>query len=109
MFYLSPCLAQRLCACFGEYSLIDCLVMDYMRSDIQISHASSPASLLGLFAGTCILFGDGCGAVVMTSQEGSCSLLGSSMCSDGLGQKHLKVCTVSNLGLSLVHPEMFSS
>ncbi|CAL5224106.1 g6737 [Coccomyxa viridis] len=40
--------------------------------------------------GTCILFGDGCGAVVMTAQEGSCSLLGSSMCSDGLGQKHLK-------------------
>lgn len=39
---------------------------------------------------TCILFGDGCGAVVMTSQTGSCSLLGSSMHSDGNGQRHLK-------------------
>ena len=58
---------------------------------------------MALFAGTCILFGDGCGAVVMTSQEGSCSLLGSSMCSDGLGQKHLKVCTVSNPTASPMH------
>jgi hypothetical protein len=41
-------------------------------------------------AGTCILFGDGCGAVVLTAQQGECALLGSSMCSDGLGQKHLK-------------------
>ncbi|BDA51447.1 3-oxoacyl-[acyl-carrier-protein] synthase 3 [Coccomyxa sp. Obi] len=41
--------------------------------------------------GTCILFGDGCGAVVLTSQthEQPCSLLGCSMASDGLGQKHL--------------------
>ncbi|EIE18319.1 beta-ketoacyl-acyl carrier protein synthase III [Coccomyxa subellipsoidea C-169] len=41
--------------------------------------------------GTCILFGDGCGAVVLTQQQGEqpCSLLGSSMASDGLGQKHL--------------------
>ena len=45
------------------------------------------------FAGTCILFGDGCGAIVMTAQEGPCALLGSSMCSDGLGQKHLKVAS----------------
>lgn len=50
-------------------------------------------------AGTCILFGDGCGAVVMTAQEGSCSLLGSSMCSDGLGQKHLKVSCLQVLTL----------
>ena len=47
----------------------------------------------GQFAGTCILFGDGCGAIVMTAQEGPCALLGSSMCSDGLGQKHLKVAS----------------
>ena len=47
----------------------------------------------GRFAGTCILFGDGCGAIVMTAQEGPCALLGSSMCSDGLGQKHLKVAS----------------
>lgn len=41
--------------------------------------------------GTCILFGDGCGAVVLTTQEHEqpCSLLGCSMASDGLGQKHL--------------------
>ena len=44
-------------------------------------------------AGTCILFGDGCGAVVLTTQEHEqpCSLLGCSMASDGLGQKHLNV------------------
>ena len=42
-------------------------------------------------AGTCILFGDGCGAVVLTQQEGACGLLGSHMASDGGGQKHLKV------------------
>jgi 3-oxoacyl-[acyl-carrier-protein] synthase III len=45
---------------------------------------------VGWFAATCILFGDGCGAVVMTSQPGTCSLLGSAMHSDGNGQKHLK-------------------
>ncbi|KAK9803946.1 hypothetical protein WJX72_007386 [[Myrmecia] bisecta] len=39
---------------------------------------------------TCILFGDGCGAVVMSAQEGQCSLLGMNMNSDGTGQKHLK-------------------
>lgn len=52
-------------------------------------------------AGTCILFGDGCGAVVLTQQQGEqpCSLLGSSMASDGLGQKHLnvRVCFLMNL------------
>ncbi|CAK0731830.1 hypothetical protein CVIRNUC_000048 [Coccomyxa viridis] len=52
--------------------------------------------------GTCILFGDGCGAVVMTSQEGNCSLLGSSMCSDGLGQKHLKAEYCGN-GMKALH------
>ncbi|KAK9918201.1 hypothetical protein WJX75_002223 [Coccomyxa subellipsoidea] len=41
--------------------------------------------------GTCILFGDGSGAVLLTQQQAEqpCSLLGSSMASDGLGQKHL--------------------
>lgn len=29
--------------------------------------------------GTCILFGDGCGAVVLTAQEGPCSLMGMQM------------------------------
>ena len=77
--------------------------MCHIHSDMQTLLASAPASFSGLFAGTCILFGDGCGAVLMTSQEGSCSLLGSSMCSDGLGQKHLKVRTVSDLALSPVH------
>jgi len=39
---------------------------------------------------TCILFGDGCGAVVMTaSADGSCSLLGVDMHSDGAGGKSL--------------------
>ena len=45
------------------------------------------------WAGTCILFGDGCGAVVLTAQEGQCGLLGVHMASDGLGQRHLKVCS----------------
>lgn len=42
-------------------------------------------------AATCILFGDGCGAVVLSAApEGeSCSLLGMSMHSDGKGQKSL--------------------
>ena len=39
--------------------------------------------------GTCILFGDGCGAVVLQSQEGPCGLLGHKMQSDGSGQKNL--------------------
>ncbi|KAK9824984.1 hypothetical protein WJX81_003600 [Elliptochloris bilobata] len=39
---------------------------------------------------TCILFGDGCGAVLLSAHEGACSLLGSSLHSDGNGQKHLK-------------------
>lgn len=42
--------------------------------------------------GTCILFGDGCGAVVITAHEdpsAPCSLLGIEMHSDGKGQKHL--------------------
>ena len=49
-------------------------------------------------AGTCILFGDGCGAVVLTTQEHEqpCSLLGCSMASDGLGQKHLNVRTFAH-------------
>jgi 3-oxoacyl-[acyl-carrier-protein] synthase III len=41
--------------------------------------------------GTCILFGDGCGAVLVSAApEGqSCSLLGMDMHSDGNGQKSL--------------------
>jgi 3-oxoacyl-[acyl-carrier-protein] synthase-3 len=40
--------------------------------------------------GTCILFGDGCGAVVMQASENApCALLGMDMHSDGKGQKHL--------------------
>lgn len=40
--------------------------------------------------GTCILFGDGAGAVVLTSQPGApCSLLGFDLNSDGTGNKHL--------------------
>jgi 3-oxoacyl-[acyl-carrier-protein] synthase III len=40
---------------------------------------------------TCILFGDGCGAVLLTAQpDGTpCSLLGLQMKSDGNGQRHL--------------------
>lgn len=41
-------------------------------------------------AATCILFGDGCGAVLLSVHDGACSLLGSSLHSDGNGQKHLK-------------------
>ena len=42
-------------------------------------------------AATCILFGDGTGAVVMTAQQGQCSLLGMDSHSDGSGQRHLNV------------------
>ena len=42
-------------------------------------------------AATCILFGDGTGAVVMTAQQGQCSLLGMDSHSDGAGQRHLNV------------------
>ena len=41
-------------------------------------------------AATCILFGDGCGAVLLSGHDGACSLLGSSLHSDGNGRKHLK-------------------
>ncbi|GAB4823464.1 hypothetical protein N2152v2_010510 [Parachlorella kessleri] len=47
--------------------------------------------------GTCILFGDGCGAVVLTAKEGECSLRGMQMNSDGNGQKHLH-CAFSGAG-----------
>ena len=40
--------------------------------------------------GTCILFGDGAGAVVLTSHPGGpCNLLGFDLNSDGTGNKHL--------------------
>eukprot|EP00210_Caulerpa_lentillifera_P006552 g6257.t1 len=40
---------------------------------------------------TCILFGDGCGALVLTQQQSpSCSLLGTAMRTDGSGYQHLK-------------------
>jgi 3-oxoacyl-[acyl-carrier-protein] synthase III len=42
-------------------------------------------------AGTCILFGDGCGAVVVqAAAEGeACALRGHKMASDGGGMRHL--------------------
>ena len=40
-------------------------------------------------AATCILFGDGCGAVIVTATDGPCGLLGLDMHSDGNGQKSL--------------------
>ncbi|KAL0032760.1 hypothetical protein WJX79_008649 [Trebouxia sp. C0005] len=40
---------------------------------------------------TCILFGDGTGAMVLTAQQGQCSLLGLDAHSDGGGQKHLNI------------------
>jgi 3-oxoacyl-[acyl-carrier-protein] synthase III len=43
-------------------------------------------------AGTCILFGDGCGAVVVTANpdpEAQGAILGMEMGSDGAGHKHL--------------------
>ena len=42
-------------------------------------------------AATCILFGDGTGAMVLTAQQGQCGLLGMDSHSDGAGQKHLNV------------------
>lgn len=50
---------------------------------------STPAS--SPHAGTCILFGDGCGAVLLSAAPDgqSCSLLGVDMHSDGNGQKSL--------------------
>lgn len=39
--------------------------------------------------GSCILFGDGCGAIVMTVTDGPCGLLGFDMHSDGNGHKSL--------------------
>ena len=56
-----------------------------------------------LIAATCILFGDGCGAVILTSQSGACSLLGSSMHSDGTGQRHLKACLYCHLLACILH------
>lgn len=54
--------------------------------------------------GTCILFGDGCGAVVLTAQEGPCSLMGMQMNSDGHGQKHLN-CLFSGPGAKALQAE----
>ena len=44
-----------------------------------------------LSAATCILFGDGTGAMVLSAQQGQCGLLGMDSHSDGVGQKHLNV------------------
>ena len=51
-------------------------------------------------AATCILFGDGCGAVVLRAgEEGSpCSLLGMAMHSDGTGGRHLNSPFVGGVG-----------
>jgi 3-oxoacyl-[acyl-carrier-protein] synthase-3 len=49
--------------------------------------------------GTCILFGDGCGALVLTARDdGSCGLLGIDMHSDGNGMRHLN-CAFAGEGL----------
>lgn len=49
--------------------------------------------------GTCILFGDGAGAVVLSANPGgACALLGSDMHSDGVGGKSLN-CLYSGPGL----------
>jgi 3-oxoacyl-[acyl-carrier-protein] synthase-3 len=52
-------------------------------------------SEIGRHAGTCILFGDGAGAVVLTSHDGPCALLGSDMSSDGSGYCNLN-CPASS-------------
>ena len=49
------------------------------------------ADCFACIAATCILFGDGTGAMVLTAQQGQCSLLGIDAHSDGGGQKHLNV------------------
>ena len=48
-------------------------------------------------AATCILFGDGTGAMVLTAQQGQCSLLGLDAHSDGGGQKHLNVSLLTSV------------
>ncbi|KAL3131472.1 hypothetical protein ABBQ38_007780 [Trebouxia sp. C0009 RCD-2024] len=53
---------------------------------------------------TCILFGDGTGAMVLTAQQGQCALLGMDSHSDGAGQKHLN-CYFSQEGLKPLNPE----
>lgn len=48
--------------------------------------------------GTCILFGDGCGAVVLTPADpgAPCGLLGLDMHTDGGGQRHLNCAFVGS-------------
>ncbi len=65
-------------------------LMEYL--DVPASVSAVVLTRFGLVdTGTCILFGDGCGAVVLTPQTGACSLLSCEMHSDGEGQKHLNV------------------
>lgn len=79
--------------------------------------------------GTCILFGDGCGAVLLTAAEGeggasggaggagsaasasavADGLLGSSMASDGSGQKHLNALFACDGGKALSPDDAFAS
>ena len=78
--------------------------------------------------GTCILFGDGCGAVLLTargegeassassspastssSSPGNDGLLGSSMASDGAGQKHLNALFACDGGKALSRDDAFAS
>ena len=76
--------------------------------------------------GTCILFGDGCGAVLLTarsdggvassssaSSSGASTstdgLLGSSMASDGAGQKHLNALFACDGGKALSSDDAFAS
>lgn len=74
--------------------------------------------------GTCILFGDGCGAVLLTTADGdgdggsdgsdgsknvADGLLGSSMASDGAGQKHLNALFACDGGKALSSDDALAS
>lgn len=58
--------------------------------------------------GSCILFGDGCGALVMTATDGPCGLLGFDMHSDGNGHKNLS-CDYQDTGMKPLLEEGCSS
>jgi len=57
---------------------------------------------------TCILFGDGSGAVVLTATDEPCSLLGLDMHSDGSGQKSLN-CMFQGEGMKAMQESCASS
>ena len=61
---------------------------------------------------TCILFGDGCGAVLVTARNdhGSCALMGMSMKSNGAGYEHLNARYQNSVGIKpLSHAAAASS